>query len=117
VTGELPAVIQILPESRMRRLARGAARGQKKSPMPCPLYVQSPGSPPRCAAVCAAVIPTLHQRERHCTSDEGYRSCRTLQRTAQLGRLIAEDEYDDLWLEPALAPLPPPTHAPGQLYR
>ncbi len=81
--------------------------------MPCPLFVLVPGGPPHCAAVCAAVIPTLHQRERYCTSAEGYPGCRTLQRSAQLGRQIEEEEYDDLWLEPRFSVDAPAAPPPG----
>jgi hypothetical protein len=65
--------------------------------MPCPLYGAARAT---CAAVGDELMPTLHERERFCCSDE-YAHCPTLRAMLRLRRPLREDEYLAIWMPPA----------------
>jgi len=66
--------------------------------MTCPLL--KGGRYERCGAVLSEVLPTLHEREHYCRSND-YTSCPTLQLALRLNRLLEESEYEALWIPPA----------------
>jgi hypothetical protein len=66
--------------------------------MPCPLYHADPRD--RCDAVVDEVTPTLHERERFCSTHE-YGHCPTLRTMLRLGRPLRDEEYLANWLPPS----------------
>lgn len=54
----------------------------------------------------AAVVPTVHERERYCLAPEGYLNCPTWIAAAAAGRPLTEGEYFKLWLGDVAVPLP-----------
>lgn len=69
--------------------------------MACELFDE--GRMARCNAVCGLLIPTHHEREHYCRSDES-RACPTYRLYQQRGGPVPQADYYALWLAPA----PPP---------
>ncbi len=63
--------------------------------MSCPHFVDD--SLCRCAAVRGHLVPSLHERERFCRSDQPER-CPTFQARALRGAALPEEVYYRLWL-------------------
>jgi hypothetical protein len=62
--------------------------------MVCPLY-QEEGPHCRCRAVRGEHIPTLHEREKHCTSS--HETCPVFLTRVRAGRRLRDDEYLAAW--------------------
>lgn len=69
--------------------------------MACPLFED--GRSPRCAAVSGNHVPTCHERERYCRSDESF-SCPTYRLQQLRGSAVPEEAHFALWTTPV--PLP-----------
>jgi hypothetical protein len=61
----------------------------------------------RCHAVDGDLIPSLHERERYCRSDENCTRCPTFGLYRLKQRRIAQAEYYALWTAPSLPELKP----------
>jgi hypothetical protein len=61
----------------------------------------------RCNAVDGELIPSLHEREQYCRSDQNHASCPTFQLYQLRRRRLAQEEYYQLWTEPEMPPLIP----------
>ncbi len=53
----------------------------------------------RCHAVAGGVVPSHHQRERYCRTDQPDR-CPTFDEYVRAGQLT-EDRYYSIWIQPA----------------
>jgi hypothetical protein len=59
----------------------------------------------RCRAVSGELIPSLHERERYCRSNEGNEVlCPTFRLYQRERRRLAQEEYYALWTTPELPP-------------
>lgn len=56
-----------------------------------------------CKAVSGVLIPSIHERERYCRSDENHSQCPTLQSFQRAQRPLAQAEYYALWTVPKRA--------------
>lgn len=65
--------------------------------MACPLFDE--GRLPRCNAVSGLVIPSCHERERYCRSDDSG-ACPTRKLYSLRGRALPQDDYFALWVAP-----------------
>jgi hypothetical protein len=70
--------------------------------MGCELF--DDGRLARCNAVAGLLIPSHHERERYCRSDEN-RTCPTYRLYQVRGTPLPQDVYYALWVAPA--PQPP----------
>jgi len=57
----------------------------------------------RCSAVAGLLIPSLHERERYCRSDE-HQACPTFKLYQLHGAPVSQEAYYAQWVEPAPAP-------------
>ena len=56
----------------------------------------------RCTAVCGLLIPSHHEREKYCRTDESS-ACPTYQLCKLAGQPIPQQQYYALWVPPAPA--------------
>jgi hypothetical protein len=56
----------------------------------------------RCTAVCGLLIPSHHEREKYCRTDESA-ACPTYQLCKLAGHPIPQEQYYGLWVPPAPA--------------
>jgi hypothetical protein len=59
----------------------------------------------RCGAVTGTLIPSHHERERYCRTNN-YTRCPTYQLYRLRGKPLSEETYFDLWLAPSPEPRP-----------
>ena len=69
--------------------------------MACPLF--DDGRFARCTAVSGNHVPTCHERERYCRSDENA-SCPTYRLHQLRGSVVPEEAYFALWMTPVPVP-------------
>jgi hypothetical protein len=70
--------------------------------MACPLF--DDGRFARCTAVSGHHVPTCHERERYCRSDE-HSTCPTYGLHQLRGSALPEEAYYALWMTPVPQPL------------
>jgi hypothetical protein len=77
--------------------------------MACELF--DGGRLARCGAVSGLLIPSHHERERYCRSDESH-VCPTYRLYRLRGALVPQADYYALWLAPGPLPDEPPELEP-----
>ena len=68
--------------------------------MSCPRFEERSPHLWCCGAAEETTIPTIHQRELHCSTAENFMQCIMLQTSLRLGRELSQREYDELLFAP-----------------